>query len=53
MKKLLIPFLCIAIQLLAEIIEVPNGGFENGYDKWTPADKAFMATVTDEKVPRS
>ncbi len=50
MKKLLVPFLCVALQLFAEIIEVPNGGFENAYDKWTPADKAIMAAVTDEQA---
>ncbi|MBR5839108.1 MAG: carbohydrate binding domain-containing protein, partial [Victivallales bacterium] len=50
MKKLLFISLCIALQLVAEIIEVPNGGFENGYDKWTPADKAFLAAVTDEQA---
>ena len=50
MKKLLFISLCIALQLIAEIIEVPNGGFENGYDKWTPADKAFLAAVTDEQA---
>ncbi|MCR4574944.1 MAG: right-handed parallel beta-helix repeat-containing protein [Lentisphaeria bacterium] len=50
MKKLLVPFLCVALQLVAEIIEVPNGGFENAYDKWTPADKAIMAAVTEEQA---
>ena len=50
MKRIVPMIVFLAVRLLAEAIDLPNGSFENGYEHWSSPEMSRMSAITDEKA---
>ena len=50
MKRIVPMIVFLAIRILAEAVDLPNGSFENGHEHWSSPEMSRMGVITNEKA---